>query len=72
MDHESAQLSRLEAVAVESPKSPKRRSKAMRLLQPLRKYREPKEKLVALDNAEESRFTRVLFACVSRGYHSLP
>ena len=44
-----------DAVFVSAVKGPaKRRSKAMRLLQPLRKYREPKEKLAPLDYAERT------------------
>ena len=44
-----------DAVFVSAVKGPaKCRSKAMRLLQPLRKYREPKEKLAALDYAERT------------------
>ena len=87
VDHESARLSRLEAVALESPKSPESRDVTPLAPQPQTTaqphtypevlYRSFGSSITfVLDEAHwhqrESRFTRVLFACISGGYHSLP
>ena len=75
VDHESAQLSRLEAVVVESPKSPESPDVTPMAPQP-ETPAQPTHVQFVLDEAHwhqcESRFTRVLFACISGGYHSLP